>query len=239
MDVMKDNEAFLDAARGFVESCLLASPQRGFVHLFEREKFEANSMLKDSFVESLAEFAPDLGRWNWRSEDPKKLFERLLLAPNLQAAYFYRLSYALFVRELELLPDVIAALARWMTGVEIYYSAKIGPGLKVIHGLGTVIGARSRIGSHFTVYQGVTIGDKLGKQTGLDQRPEVGDYVIACAGAAILGPIRIGDNTIIGVNSLVLDSLPSRCIAVGSPAEVKLENLSDEGFQEFWTAIRG
>lgn len=196
-------------------------------------------MLKDSFVESLAEFAPDLGRWNWRFEDPKKLFERLLLAPNLQAAYFYRLSHALFVREVELLPDVIAALSRWMTGVEIYYSAKIGPGLKVIHGLGTVIGARSRIGSHFTVYQGVTIGDKLGKQTGLDQRPEIGDYVIACAGAAILGPIRIGDNTIIGVNSLVLDSLPSRCIAVGSPAEVKLDNLSDEAFQEYWTAIRG
>jgi len=235
----KDKEAFAVSALEFVESCLLASPQRDFAHLFDPREVEANSALKDSVTEILAEFTQDLVRWQWSFDSPKELFQRLLLAPNLQAVYFYRLSHALFLREVEFVSDVIAALARWMTGVEIYYSARIGPSLRVIHGLGTVIGAHCQIGSHFTVYQGVTIGDKLGSQTGLHQRPTIGNYVIACAGTAILGPIHIGDKTIIGVNSVVLDSLPSRCVAVGSPAKVKVENLSDEQFQTFWNAIRG
>jgi serine O-acetyltransferase len=233
------NEVLVGSAVRFLKSCILGSPQKSFAHLVERKRIEEDRTLRECFVVSLEEFAQDLMRWKWRFDTANELFQRLLLAPNLQAVYFYRLSHALFLREVKLVPDVIAALARWMTGVEIYYSAKIGPGLKVIHGLGTVIGAETRIGSHFTVYQGVTVGDKLGKATGLDQRPEIGDYVIACAGSAILGPVGIGERVIIGVNSVVLDSLPSRCIAVGSPAVVKTENLSDEGFEDFWTAIRG
>lgn len=239
IDTNTYDKTIVEAALEFVESSLLASPQRGFAHLFKRDNLEAKPELKESFTKSVAEFANDLGRWNWRFENPRELFEQLVLAPNLVTVYFYRLSHALFVREIKLYPDVIAALAKWMTGVEIYYSAKIGPGLKVVHGLGTVIGAQSRIGSHFSVYQGVTIGDKIAKQTGLDQRPEIGNYVIVCAGAVILGPIRIGDKTIIGANSVVLNSLPDRCIAVGSPAEIKQENISDEEFQAMWTAIKG
>jgi serine O-acetyltransferase len=237
--IKRYNEGLIEAASSFLEDCLLASPQRGFAHIFEQKKVEMNSSLRDSFRDSLAEFEPDLARWNWRLENPDKLFERLLLAPTLQVVYFYRLSHALFVRNVKIIPDAIATLSRWMTGVEIYYSAKIGPGLKVIHGLGTVIGAESQIGSNFTIYQGVTIGDKLGNQTGLDQRPHISDSVIACAGSAILGHVYIGDKTIIGANSVVMDSLPGRCIAAGSPAVVKVENLSDSKFQKFWTAIKG
>lgn len=229
----------VEASSRFLEDCLSASPQRGFAHVFDRKNVETNSSLKDSFRDSLIEFETDLARWNWRSEKPDKLFERLLIAPTLLVVYFYRLSHALFTREIKVIPDVIAALSRWMTGAEIYYSAKIGPGLKVIHGLGTVIGAQCQIGSNFTIYQGVTIGDKLGKRTGLDQRPHIGDSVIACAGSAVLGPVYIGDKTIIGANSVVIDSLPGRCITTGPTAVVKVENLSDSEFEKFWTAIHG
>ena len=37
-------------------------------------------------------------------------------------------------------PDLIATASRQLTGIEIYYSAEIGPGIKIIHGTGTVIG---------------------------------------------------------------------------------------------------
>lgn len=109
----------------------------------------------------------------------------------------------------------------------------------MIHGLGIVIGAHSQIGSHFTVYQGVTVGHKVEKQTGLDKRPKIGHYIIALINTAILGPIHIGDKTIIGANSVVFDSLPPRCIAVGSPARVIKNKLSDEEFGQFWSAIKG
>ena len=82
-------------------------------------------------------------------------------------------------------PDAVSVLSRWMTGVEIYYSAEIGPGLKIIHGLGTVIGAGCRVGSHFTIYQGVTLGDKLAPETGPGARPVIGDHVIASVGCSV------------------------------------------------------
>jgi serine O-acetyltransferase len=104
---------------------------------------------------------------------------------------------------------------------------------------GTVIGAHSKIGNNFTVFQGVTIGDKISKRTGQDQRPRIGDYVVACAGVAILGPITIGEKTLIGANSVVLNSLPARCIAVGSPARVEVENLTDNDFFKFVSAFKG
>jgi len=107
----------------------------------------------------------------------------------------------------------------------------------VIHGVGTVIGSMCRVGSHFTAYQNVTIGDKLGRDTG--KRPEVGDYVIATAGAQILGSVTVGSRSVIGANAVVLRSLPERCVAAGVPARVVVADLSDEAFGEFWASIKG
>jgi len=239
LEMTGDAEKFAEEARSFLAACLAASPQQRFQSLFERQNVEAGGDLWRALSESRDDFAPDLARVQLELGAPEQLFERLLLAPTLLAVYLYRLSHALFVRDVKLGPDVVSALSRWMTGAEIYYSAEIGPGFKLIHGLGTVIGARCRAGSHFTMYQGATLGDKLGKQTGLDARPVIGDYVIVSAGASVLGPVTVGSKTVIGANAVVLDSLPGRCVAAGIPARVKVEDLSDAAFEEFWSSIRG
>jgi serine O-acetyltransferase len=231
------NPEFLDATRNFLRSCLRMSPYRKCVKQFEN--YEAGNDLDSLIYNSLVEFSHDLKRWNWEFKNADDLYDRLLLSTNMQVPFFYRISRTFFINRLEMFAHVIAVLARWMTGVEIYYTAEIGSSLKVSHGMGTVIGAHSQIGSHFTVFQGVTIGDKISRHTGLDQRPKIGDYVIACAGVAILGPITIGNKTLIGANSVVVDSLPSRCIAVGAPAVVEAENLTDEDFFNFLSAIKG
>jgi serine O-acetyltransferase len=92
--------------------------------------------------------------------------EQLRFHLNLQATYFYRVSHALWQRGIQWVPDVIGTVSKQITGLEIYYSAKIGPGLKIIHGVGAVIGAMCTVGSQFTIYQGATFGDKLGRDTG-------------------------------------------------------------------------
>jgi serine O-acetyltransferase len=165
------------------------------------------------------------------------VFERLLFAPHLEAVYFYRISRACFLRDVKQVPQVIATLSRLLTGTEIYFSADIEPGLKLIHGLACVIGTGCRVGSGFTVYQGVTLGDKLGRDTG--KQPVIGDRVIVSAGAQVLGPVTIGSECVIGANSVVLDSVPSRSVVAGAPAKVKIANLSDQAFGEFWAAIKG
>ncbi len=223
------------ASREFLCEILDATPLRRYVELFEAGASADAAALEECLAEGYDAFRSDASRWQWSTDSPGAVFERLRLTPNLQASYFYRVSHALFVRQVAVVPDVVAMLSRVLTGTEIYYSARIGPGLKVIHGLGTVIGAQCVIGSHFTTYQGVTVGDKLGRDTG--RRPVIGDYVIVSAGAQILGPLSVGSHSVVGANAVVLDSLPDRCIAAGVPARAKRTNVSEAEFQEYWDAV--
>jgi len=221
----------------FFHSSLSSSPLRRYAGLFDAGRVASDRALKDCLLSAYQEFTVDLARWHLEFDEPKQLFERLLLAPQLVATYLYRVSRACFLREVEQVPLVIAALSKLLTGTEIYFSSEIGPGFKLIHGVGCVIGTGCKVGSSFTVYQGVTLGDKLGRDTG--EQPVIGDRVIVSAGAQILGPVTIGSETVIGANSVVLDSVPSRCVAAGVPARVKISNLSDQAFDEFWVAIKG
>lgn len=227
----------IDAALAFLVRCTEATPLRAHADLFTAERAAADRDLREALLEALEIFPSDLARFRLEPGTPKDLFEGLLLRPTLQATWFYRVSHALFQRGVTRAPDVVATVARILTGVEIYYSARIGPGLKVIHGLGTVIGAACRVGARCTIYQGVTLGDKLGRQTG--PRPVLGDGIIVSAGAQILGGVEIGDESVIGANAVVLQSLPRRCVAGGVPARVLVRDLSDADYDAYWTSLKG
>ena len=94
-------------------------------------------------------------------------------------------------------------------------SPKIGPGLCVIHGHGTLVSANA-IGANFTVHHLVTVGYRPSDDT----RPTIGDNVTIFAGAVIVGNIRIGDNAKVGANSLVIADVPAGATVVGVPARV-------------------
>ena len=97
-----------------------------------------------------------------------------------------------------------------------YISSKgepIGEGLLVEHGFSTIINVES-MGRYCHVYQQVTIGWRNGGQ------PLIGDNVMVCAGALVLGKIKIGDDVIIGAGSVVTKDIPSHSIVVGNPARI-------------------
>ena len=102
------------------------------------------------------------------------------------------------------------------TGIEIHPGATIGKGLFIDHGMGVVIGETTEIGDDVTLYHGVTLGG-TGKDKG-KRHPTVGNKVVIGAGAKVLGPINIGDNSKVGSNSVVLKDVPAGATAVGVPA---------------------
>ena len=52
------------------------------------------------------------------------------------------------------------------------------------------------------------------------------------AGAKVLGPLHIGDNSKIAAGSVVLNDIPANCTAVGTPARVvKLDGVRVEHVQ--------
>ncbi|MFO7953169.1 MAG: serine O-acetyltransferase [Bacillota bacterium] len=159
-----------------------------------------------------------------KERDPaaKSTLEVLLCYPGLHALLSHRLAHFLFQRGLVLLPRLISHLSRFVTGIEIHPGARIGEGFFIDHGLGVVIGETTAIGRNVTLYQGVTLGG-TGKETG-KRHPTLGDNVVVGAGAKILGPLEIGQNSRVGAGSVVLKAAPPNATVVGIPARVVYYN---------------
>lgn len=122
----------------------------------------------------------------------------------------------MYNKKLFLLARIVSQLSRFFTGIEIHPGATIGKGLFIDHGMGVVIGETTEIGDDVTLYHGVTLGG-TGKDKG-KRHPTVGNKVVIGAGAKVLGPINIGDNSKVGSNSVVLKDVPAGATAVGVPA---------------------
>ena len=144
--------------------------------------------------------------------------EVLLLYSGVHALAAYRVAHKMHKNGHKLAARAVSQAARFVTGIEIHPAAKIGKGLLIDHGMGVVIGETAIIGDNCTIYQGVTLGG-TGKDVG-KRHPTLGNNVMVGAGAKVLGPFTIGDNTKIAANAVVLDEIPENCTAVGIPAKV-------------------
>ena len=144
--------------------------------------------------------------------------EVLLMYPGVHAILSHRLAHALYQRGHYSIAREISQAARAATGIEIHPAAKIGKRFFIDHGMGVVIGETAEIGDDCTIYQGVTLGG-TGKDAG-KRHPTLGDNVMVGAGAKVLGPVVIGDNSKIAANAVVLHSVPENSTAVGMPAKV-------------------
>ncbi|MNP42386.1 Serine acetyltransferase [compost metagenome] len=84
--------------------------------------------------------------------------------------------------------------------------------------MGVVIGETCEIGDDVVIYQGVTLGGS-GKEKG-KRHPTIGNNVVIGSGAKILGSFKIGDQSNIGANSVVLKEVPAGSTVVGIPGKV-------------------
>ena len=155
-----------------------------------------------------------------RERDPaaRSDAEVALLYSGVHALAAYRVAHRLHKNGHFFAARALSQAARFVTGIEIHPGAKIGKGLVIDHGMGVVIGETAEIGDNCTIYQGVTLGG-TGKDVG-KRHPTLGDNVLVGAGAKVLGPFKIGDNTKIAANAVVLTEIPENCTAVGIPAKV-------------------
>ena len=156
----------------------------------------------------------------FRERDPaaKSDAEVLLLYSGLHAILAYRVSHKLYLTEHYFSARTVSQLARFFTGIEIHPGATIGKRLFIDHGAAVVIGETTEIGYDCIIYQGVTLGG-TGKDVG-KRHPTLGNNVMIGAGAKVLGPMRIGDNTKVAAGAVVLTEIPDNSTAVGIPARV-------------------
>jgi len=163
-----------------------------------------------------------------RRRKPKATILRILFRAfkyaGFRAVFFYRLGRWCRDKRFRLMAAFVERLMFHRCHCWISTFAKIGPGLVIPHCYGITIGPDSVLGKNCYLLQHITIGDNHGK-VGKDgsKVPVIGDNVEICAGAAVLGPISVGSNSIVGANATLTTSVPENSVVGTFRAEVLAE----------------
>ena len=153
-----------------------------------------------------------------RDPAARSRFEVYFLYSGFKAIRAYRRANWFYKKDMKLIARYISQRSRKKTGIEIHPGATIGKNLCIDHGMGVVIGETTIIGDNCTLYQNVTLGG-TGKDHG-KRHPTLGNNVLIGAGAKVLGPFRVGDNSRVAAGAVVLDEVPDNATAVGVPARI-------------------
>lgn len=152
----------------------------------------------------------------YEGDPAAKSFEEIILSyPSLEAISIFRIAHLIADLNVPIIPRIMTEYAHTITGIDIHPNATIGLSFFIDHGTGVVIGETCTIGNNVKLYQGVTLGaksfplDEHGNPIkGIKRHPDIGDNVVIYAGATILGNIEIGNNSVIGGNVWLTESVP-------------------------------
>ncbi len=146
----------------------------------------------------------------------------VLTYPGLHAVIAHRIAHWLWQHNLKLPSRILSQVSRHFTGIEIHPGAAIGRRFFIDHGNGIVIGETAVVGDDVLMYHQVTLGGTTLIRA--KRHPTIGNNVMIGMGAAILGPITIGDNCRIGANAVVNKDIPKDCTVVGIPGRIVRRN---------------
>ena len=170
----------------------------------------------------------------YNGDPAARCYDEIILSyPGLKAIAIQRLAHVLFCAEVPLIPRMMTEYAHSETGIDIHPGATLGRGIFIDHGTGVVIGETAVLGNNVRIYQGVTLGAVSFPQNacgvlikGLRRHPTIGSNVTIYSGASVLGDITIGDDSVIGGNVWLTESLPPGTKITALPPEHRRKSLN-------------
>jgi serine O-acetyltransferase len=151
-----------------------------------------------------------------------RTYNRDLLEPGFWAVAIHRFGNARMGVRFKLLRVPLTVAYRllftamvWLWGINLPYNTKLGRRVRIWHHGGIWLGARS-IGNDVHIRHNTTFG-LLGRNEP-HGKPIIGNRVEVGVGACILGAVTVGDDCVIGPNSVVIRDLPSGSVVMGVPA---------------------
>jgi len=106
-------------------------------------------------------------------------------------------------------------------GIELHRSTVVGRRVTIAHPMGIAINGATVIGDDCTIYQNVTLGALNGER--VLEAPTLGRGVTVGCGAAVIGPVTIGDEARIGPNAVVMTDVPAGATVFVNPPRMLLK----------------
>jgi serine O-acetyltransferase len=164
---------------------------------------------------------PDIGLLELIAED-LRTHDNNLFEPGFWAIAVHRLGNARMVVEPRIVRapftiayQIVFTSLNWFWGIDLDYTVKLGRRVRIWHHGGMVLGARA-IGDDVHIRHNTTLG--LANRHENTRKPIIGNRVDIGAGACILGAVTVGEDCVIGANSVVMRDLPPGVTVFGVPA---------------------
>ena len=116
-----------------------------------------------------------------------------------------------------LIYHVLYKFVQIITGIQLPCEVDVGRNFVIDHFGGIMISGYAKFGDNCRVRNGVVIGIL---RVGEKSAPIIGNNVDIGVGAKLLGPIRIGDNVLIGANAVVVRDVPDNSVIMAVPAVI-------------------
>ena len=159
----------------------------------------------------------------------KSVSDIILSYPGFEAVAIHRIGHFLLKQGVPYIPRMLNEIVHSDTGIDIHPGAEIGDSFFIDHGTGVVIGETTVIKDNVKIYQGVTLGalsfpkDACGMLLrDIKRHPTIESNVTIYANASVLGPITVGEGSIIGSNAWIKEDIPPYSRVLPSSIETKI-----------------
>lgn len=142
------------------------------------------------------------------------------LSPEFVAVVLHRVAARMMRGRLRRLGWFVYLISRYLTATDVSPFASIGPGFRIAHASGVIVGATVVAGRDLTLFNSTNLGARLsgGRPADDDGMPTLGDGVFVGAGARVLGPVTVGDGAIVAANAVVVRDVAPGTTVGGIPA---------------------